>query len=470
MPGISQAYTFAAGGGDLQTLDGLDNNQSASFEIWFRPSDLVGDERLFETGGGNGIGITLGGGTAVPGTESYVYFSVTQNSGGSQTARVSYDLSGVDTTEFVQVVGTFDASGNGTAELYVNGASVGTNTASAAITDWSGGDAAGVGILGGSNQGGYGGGGMGFSDYSGEIAIFRFYQNTLLSANEVAGNYNAIAGTPVFFDNDSTDGTWENDDNWGPNPSARPAATQDAYVGGGLSAEITQAGATAADVYVGHNDAGFNPGAGSLTINDPAATLTATRLRIGVGGEDGSVDFVTGALTLSGDSSEQSLYVGQDNGSTGTFTMGTLGGNDAETTLIYDGGRIEVAKNTGSTGTFTLNSGTVTGTQNFIVTQGNGTAYVNIHGGSLITTTDMNFNSGNGYYTQDGGFVSVRDLQQSNSGSKESIVTVTGGTLEVRDDLNERSGTSTVNLGGTGRLELDRQQHQPPDRELQPVR
>lgn len=454
LPGITKAYSFTSGGGNLQTLDGLGNGQPASFEMWFRPTDLIGDERLFETGGGNGVGITLGGGTQAPGQTSSAFFSVTQNSGGSQTARVSSDLSGIGVGEFIQVVGTFDAA-TSTAAMYVNGLPVGANTATAAITDWSGGDAAGVGILGGSNQGGYGGGAMGFADYDGEIAIFRFYQNKLLTPAEVAQNYHAIAGTTdMFFDNDGGDGKWDTNANWGPEPGLQPSAAENAYIGNGLAAAISQPGEAAADVTVGHNVAAFLPGTGTLTIDGASASLDAVRLRIGTDGQDGTVDFVTGTMTLTGTGSDQALYVGQDNGSTGTLTMGTLGGNDADTTLVYNGGRFEVCQNTGATGTFTLNSGTVTGTQNFIVTQGNGTAYVNVHGGSFTTTTDMNFNSGNGYYTQDGGFMSVRDLQQSNNGSRASVITVDGGILEVRDDLNERAGTSTINLGGTGRLEL----------------
>ena len=455
LPGSTKAYSFAAGGGDLQTLDGLGNGQSASFEMWFRPTDLTGDQRLFETGGGNGVGITLGGGTQVPGQTSSVFFSVTQNSGGTQTARVSSDLSGVGVTEFIQVVGTFDATGNGTSALYVNGIPVGTNAAAAAITDWSGGDNGGVGVLGGSNQGGYGNGAMGFTDYNGEIAIFRFYQNKLLTSSEVAQNYHAIAGSPtdVFFDNDSADNAWETDTNWVPEPGLQPSATQNAYIGNSLTATITQPGEAAAEVIVGHNQATL-PGGGTLTLNDPNASLTATRLRIGTGGQNGTVDFVTGTMTLTGTSSDQSLYVGQSSGSNGIFTMGTLGGNDADTTLIYNGGRFEVAKDGGSTGTFTLNSGTVTGTQNFIVTQGNGTADVLIHGGSFTTTTDMNFNSGNGTYLQDGGTVSVRTLNQSNVSGKASIITVDGGTLTVNANLDDRNGSSTINLGGTGRLEL----------------
>jgi len=455
LAGITKAYLFASGGGNLQTLDSLGSGQPASFEMWFRPTDLTGDERLFETGGGNGVGITLGGGSQVPGQTSSAFFSVTQNSGGSQTARVSSDLSGIGVGEFIQVVGTFNAA-TSTAAMYVNGLPVGTNTAAAAITDWSGGDAAGVGILGGSNQGGYGGGGMGFADYNGEIAIFRFYQNKLLTPSEVAHNYYAIAGSPadVFFDNDSGDSQWDTDTNWGPEPGLQPSATQNAYIGNSLTANITQAGEAAADVTVGHNQAAFLPGNGTLTINDPSASLTATRLRIGTNGNDGTVDFVTGTMTLKGTSSDQSLYVGQDSGSVGTFTMGTLGGNDADTTLTYSSGRFEVAKSGGSSGTFTLNSGTVTGTQNFIVTQGDGTANVFIHGGSFTTTTDMNFNSGNGTYLQDGGTVSVRKLNQSNKSGRSSIITVDGGTLTVNDNLDDRAGSSTINLGGTGRIEL----------------
>ena len=268
------------------------------------------------------------------------------------------------------------------------------------------------------------------------------------------GGAYAPGPSEVFFDNQGiyTDGRWMHDGNW--NTAVRPAANQDAYIGDGLTATIDAPGAVAKDVWVGH-DAATLPGDGTLTIDGAGASLTAAGLRIGTGGAAGTVHFTSGTMTLTGMAGEQALYAGQDNLSPGTFIMGTPGGNDAHTTLTYSGGRFEVAKNAGAHGTFILHSGTVSGNQNFIVGQGDGMAEVFIHGGSLSTTVDMNSNNGQNIFTQTGGLVSVgRDLQMSSQGAGSTTIDLTGGILRVGRHLNDRAGTSTINLGGTGRLEI----------------
>ncbi len=278
LPGITGAYTFTGGGGTLPTLEGQfdENNLGVTFEMWFRPSDLAGDERLFETGGGNGVGITMGGGSQEAATpDSHVFFSVTQNSGGDQTARVSHDLTSVALGEFIQVVGVFDIDTD-TSDLYVNGQWVGSATSAGNITDWSGGDGASVGRLGGSNQGGYTGGGAGFVDYSGEIAIFRVYEATL-SASEVTANFAAVAGTDVVFDDDSTDGTWQNGLNW--NTNIEPASSQTVHVGNGLTATVTELGEVADGLVLGEGA----PATGTVNINSGSLTVTGDIATLGTG-------------------------------------------------------------------------------------------------------------------------------------------------------------------------------------------
>jgi len=187
------AYNFD-GNNDGVNLNSFSTwgSNSGTFEIWFKTPDLADNDRLFETGGGTGVGITLGGGSQVSGQTNKAFFSVTQNSGGTQTSRVSADLTGL-TSDFIQVVGVFDI-GTDVATIYVNGQFVGSGpAASVNLTSWGGGDAASLGELGGSNQGGYGSTGQGFTNFEGQISIFRFYQNKTFNAAEVLQNYETVA-------------------------------------------------------------------------------------------------------------------------------------------------------------------------------------------------------------------------------------------------------------------------------------
>ncbi len=51
-PGISESFAFnGTAGGTMPSFEGLGvDKDPASFEIWFKPSDAVGNEVLFETG------------------------------------------------------------------------------------------------------------------------------------------------------------------------------------------------------------------------------------------------------------------------------------------------------------------------------------------------------------------------------------------------------------------------------------
>ncbi|MCL4207892.1 MAG: hypothetical protein KJ000_35855, partial [Pirellulaceae bacterium] len=215
LPGIDAAYVFpgnASGstdsvrnkdGGQLSLIgSGTTSPQSrvpapdlssASFEIWFKPDDLTDKRVLWETGGSTGTALALDGNNLI--------FSVIQP-GSGQLARVSYNLATdaqgllggqAATDEFIHAIGTFDRTGNGTSILYVNGQQVGTTTASSSITDWDGGDASGLGTVGGTNMGGFGSNSQGFRPFKGQIAIFRIYEG-VLDGDQVAGNYNAVAG------------------------------------------------------------------------------------------------------------------------------------------------------------------------------------------------------------------------------------------------------------------------------------
>jgi hypothetical protein len=93
------------------------------------------------------------------------------------------------TAEFLQVVGTYNAS-TGAMQLFVNGTLV--TTGGGASGSWTGGDAAAFGTMGGSNAGGLGTGQQNTQSFSGQMALIRAYSQKILNAQEVFANYRAI--------------------------------------------------------------------------------------------------------------------------------------------------------------------------------------------------------------------------------------------------------------------------------------
>jgi hypothetical protein len=169
---------------------GIAENSDGTFEIWFRPSDLIGTEVLFETGGSGQDA------AAIYMVDNILKFVVHDQ--GRDTSELTFDLSTIDTTEFVQVVGVFDenVAGSGdTAQLYVNGTLRDSSTGDD-IRDWSGGNDAAIGDFTGSSiiQDIEGIGPGSVNEFNGEIASFRFYESDALSASEVQQNYDAVAG------------------------------------------------------------------------------------------------------------------------------------------------------------------------------------------------------------------------------------------------------------------------------------
>lgn len=192
LPGITAAYAFDGVGDRIfgPSFQGLGaaTGLRTSFEIWFRPTDLLGGAQvLLETGGRvDGLSITL--------DDASLLFRVQDDA--VELASLYYDLTSVGAGEFIQVVGAVDLGGM--AELFVNGASVGT-TSAAGILDWAGGGSTGVGDVSG-RVGGTNGPGegdlFGYGSFAGEIAILRYYEDELLDATEVAEHYVAIVANP----------------------------------------------------------------------------------------------------------------------------------------------------------------------------------------------------------------------------------------------------------------------------------
>ncbi len=198
-PGITAAYDFSGGllgneAGALlvdagtttaqtfQNAPGNWSNQNVTFEIWFKPDNLTptvpNGQILFEDGGGTGIGFYI--------DDNLLRFRKQPNAGD-----IAFDLSGIG-DEFIQAVGTYDVL-TGVMNLYVDGVFVGTDTAAGG--DWTGGDPAAIGTLGGANSGGIGSGQQATQSFDGQIAIFRVYSDQILNDAQVYNNYKAVTGS-----------------------------------------------------------------------------------------------------------------------------------------------------------------------------------------------------------------------------------------------------------------------------------
>ncbi len=209
-PGETLVDTFTytiSDAGNNQPVDTADVTRSAAgvfnafgttgdgtFEAVFQPTDLVGNEIIFETGGGLGAGMVMEGADLV--------FSVTSNSGDpAATVRIVHTLSEGDIAAPLHVIATYDNTSKA-ALLYVNGVAVGTTTIGGSPTGYNGGDQAGFGQNGGANLGGFGGptatvaydaNNDGFSNLFGAASwvagaptTFNFYDGDVFTAAQVA--------------------------------------------------------------------------------------------------------------------------------------------------------------------------------------------------------------------------------------------------------------------------------------------
>jgi VCBS repeat-containing protein len=181
-------YTGAVSAGSI--LPDNADKKSASIEFWIRPDGSVLNTQistLYETGGGTGLGLIIDHG-------------VLKGATAFNKALVKYDLNAdalsvlpyEPTSEFFQVVMVTDLV-NDINQLYINGVKV-DEAAGNDITDWDGGDAAGVGRFQGTNHGGFIGNAAGTAYdtyYAGAIAAIRFY-GAALSPAQIQQNFNAV--------------------------------------------------------------------------------------------------------------------------------------------------------------------------------------------------------------------------------------------------------------------------------------
>ncbi len=174
----------------FQNAPGDWTNDPVTMEMWIRPDNLTpgasNGQIIFEDGGGTGMGLFV--------NNNQLQF---RKAGGG--GLVSYDIAtdplglllGPATEEFIQVVMTYDTA-TGSMQMFINGELVGTSNPGG--NDWSGGDAAAFGTLGGSNVGGIGNGQQNTVSYNGLMAMIRVYHNQILTPEEVENNFIAVRG------------------------------------------------------------------------------------------------------------------------------------------------------------------------------------------------------------------------------------------------------------------------------------
>ena len=164
--------------------------QDVTWELVFRPGDFTGTHVLFNTGGN-------GDGTAIVLTGSTLDFRFQDADSAARRLILSTDLSALGTAaDFFHVVCLADVESatTGTGALYVNGSVVaGPTTSTDTIDDWDGGDLAELGF--GVNLPTS----TGFEpdDFTGDIAVFNYYGDVLLTAPLIMNAYLEIAGPPA---------------------------------------------------------------------------------------------------------------------------------------------------------------------------------------------------------------------------------------------------------------------------------
>ena len=179
------------------TLPGNPTDGAGTFELWFRPDELTKKYILIDSGTaqpGSGLSLRLNG----------TQLEYTVYSGSAEVVVTSNISTQLATGDFVQFTGSVRLSG-GTAsvEMFVNGVSVGTDSASG-FTSWS--DMTENFALGNID------GSLNVFDvtgadpFAGEMAIFRFY-DTALSGAQVLNNFNAVSGTQAGITVTATDTT-----------------------------------------------------------------------------------------------------------------------------------------------------------------------------------------------------------------------------------------------------------------------
>lgn len=169
-----------------ELLGAAASQANATWEVIFRPGDFTGDHVIFETGGSvNGTVIRLFDNT----------LNVRYQDSNSNGQEFSADLTNYGSaTDFFHITTSFDTgAGNAGSSLFVNGLDVGAASLSPTtdVADWVGGNGTGLG----QNGEGQSAGSLSYANFTGDVALMRHYNGTLLTTSEAKGLYVASTGS-----------------------------------------------------------------------------------------------------------------------------------------------------------------------------------------------------------------------------------------------------------------------------------
>lgn len=188
--------------GTQASLDGLGGTtQNVTWELVFRPVDLDDNHVLFETGGnGNGTAFVMQG--------ADLEFRVQAANNDEQRIIATHSFAAGDEAKFHHVVASFTVGEGGTnnVDLFVNaGLPVDSLGTAGAINDWAGTDGSGLGRLSGSIPTGQ----NDFGTFAGDIALLRYYQDTLMTQAQVQAKFDELSSGEVDSDSDNLPDFWE---------------------------------------------------------------------------------------------------------------------------------------------------------------------------------------------------------------------------------------------------------------------
>ena len=242
---INYAYAFngsaAGSAAGFTSIPGDPTTRNASFEIWVKPTSFTGQHMIFETGdGSDGTAMCLSGST--------VAFTVGNGGTAGLISTSSFDLSrlsGIQQNDFVQLVGVVDLKHQLTL-LYVNGVlrdQEGTTGPGTTFADWASSDGSGLGNVNGAAIAG------GLDAFRGNIAAFRFYDDTL-APQDILTNYEAMVPrtSTYYWDPNNTGssngggaGTW-NSQTWWEGSNVAWLQGKNANFGGPTGGTVTLTG------------------------------------------------------------------------------------------------------------------------------------------------------------------------------------------------------------------------------------
>lgn len=188
--------------GTQASLDGLGGTtQNVTWELVFRPVDLEENHVLFETGGnGNGTALVMQG--------ADLEFRVQAANNDEQRIIATHTFVAGDEAKFHHVVAAFTPGEGGinNVDLYVNaGPPVDSLGTTGALNDWAGTDGSGIGRLIGSIPTGQ----NDFGTFTGDIALLRYYQDTLMTQAQVQAKFDDLSSGEVDSEPDGLPDFWE---------------------------------------------------------------------------------------------------------------------------------------------------------------------------------------------------------------------------------------------------------------------